>query len=278
MKKIDLTKGKVINVLTVLALPIMATSLLQFTYNLIDMLWVGALGSDAVASVGSSSFFVGLGYAINSMVVIGTTIKLAQAIGRKETEKEKEYINAGLVINLIIALSYGLLLIFCGKIFIDFLNLNNTIVERNSFYYLAINGPILFFGFFNMLYSKIIGSYRAVACLEETGIAVGNGGRGNPAVHRSGRRRVVTSGCQAEFSFGRNRIRTIGLAEGNLSRKRQAGDIVPAALYAGRPFYTGIRELSRERGAYGSLSEVEEIPLRCFSRRYGTGRPRAGAL
>ena len=50
-------------------------------------------------------------------------------------------------------------MIFCGKIFIDFLNLNNTIVERNSFYYLAINGPILFFGFFNMLYSKIIGSY-----------------------------------------------------------------------------------------------------------------------
>ena len=102
MKKIDLTKGKVINVLTVLALPIMATSLLQFTYNLIDMLWVGALGSDAVASVGSSSFFVGLGYAINSMVVIGTTIKLAQAIGRKETEKEKEYINAGLVINFLL--------------------------------------------------------------------------------------------------------------------------------------------------------------------------------
>ena len=62
------------------------------------------MASDAVASVGSSSFFVGLGYAINSMVVIGTTIKLAQAIGRKETEKEKEYINAGLVINLIIAL------------------------------------------------------------------------------------------------------------------------------------------------------------------------------
>ena len=63
-----------------------------------------------------------------------------------------------------------------------------------------------------------------------------------------------------------------------ISRKRQAGDIVPAALYAGRPFYTGIRELSRERGAYGILSEVEEIPLRCFSWRYGTGRPRAGAL
>ena len=72
MKKIDLTKGKVIKVITALSLPIMASSLLQFTYNLVDMLWVGGLGSDAVASIGSSSFYIGLGYSINALVVIGT--------------------------------------------------------------------------------------------------------------------------------------------------------------------------------------------------------------
>ncbi len=54
MKRIDLTKGKVISVLTALAIPIMGSSLLQFTYNLIDMLWVGRLGSNAVASIGSA--------------------------------------------------------------------------------------------------------------------------------------------------------------------------------------------------------------------------------
>ena len=54
MKKIDLTKGKVITVIAALALPIMGSSLLQFTYNLIDMIWVGKLGSHAVASIGSS--------------------------------------------------------------------------------------------------------------------------------------------------------------------------------------------------------------------------------
>lgn len=53
MKKIDLTKGKVITVIAALALPIMGSSLLQFTYNLIDMIWVGKLGSHAVASIGS---------------------------------------------------------------------------------------------------------------------------------------------------------------------------------------------------------------------------------
>ncbi|MBM6838644.1 MATE family efflux transporter, partial [Clostridium saudiense] len=96
MKKVDLTKGKVISVLTALALPIMGSSLLQFTYNLVDMLWVGGLGSDAVASVGSSSFFVGLGYSINSLVVIGAGIKIAHSIGQKDNDNLKRYINAGI--------------------------------------------------------------------------------------------------------------------------------------------------------------------------------------
>lgn len=159
MKKIDLTKGKVINVIIALALPIMGSSVLQFTYNLIDMLWVGGLGSDAVASIGSSSFFVGLGYAINSLVVIGTGIKVSHAIGKKDNEEVKRYINSGILINLIISILYALILILLGKVFIGFLNLNNKTVEANSYYYLVLNAPILFFSFFNFLYSRIFGSF-----------------------------------------------------------------------------------------------------------------------
>ena len=159
MKKVDLTQGKVINVLTALALPIMGSSLLQFTYNLIDMLWVGGLGSDAVASIGSSSFFIGLGYSINSLVVIGTGIKVSHAIGEKNNKDIKQYINSGITINFVIAIIYALILIFLGKSFISFLNLNNEFVERNSYYYLAINAPILFFSFFNFLYTRIFSSF-----------------------------------------------------------------------------------------------------------------------
>ncbi|MBC5624867.1 MATE family efflux transporter [Clostridium sp. NSJ-49] len=159
MKKVDLTKGKVLTVLTALAVPIMGSSLLQFTYNLVDMLWVGGLGSDAVASVGSSSFFIGLGYSINSLVVIGAGIKISHAIGGKDNNNVKEYINTGIAINFFIAIVYALILIFLGKNFIGFLNLGNPIVERDSYYYLAINGPILYFSFFNFLYSRIFGSF-----------------------------------------------------------------------------------------------------------------------
>lgn len=159
MKKIDLTQGKVINVLTALALPIMGSSLLQFTYNLIDMLWVGGLGSDAVASIGSSSFFIGLGYSINSLVVIGTGIKVSHAIGEKNNKEVKQYINSGLAINFVISIIYALILIILGKSLISFLSLNNDAVERNSYYYLAMNAPILLFSFFNFLYTRIFSSF-----------------------------------------------------------------------------------------------------------------------
>lgn len=159
MQKIDLTKGKVVSVIMLLALPIMGSSLLQFTYNIIDMMWVGKLGSDAVASIGTSSLYVNIGNAINSLVVIGCGIKVAHAIGRQDDEEVNGYINAGIIINSIIGVLFGLLLILCGKPFIGFLHLNNSVVEQDAYLYLIMNAPILFFSFFNMLYTRILGSF-----------------------------------------------------------------------------------------------------------------------
>ena len=159
MKKVDLTKGNVLKVITNLAVPIMGSSFLQFLYGLIDMLWVGALGSYAITVVGSSSFFTNLGYAINAIVVIGTGIKVAHSIGKKEDKSVKEYINIGLIINLIIGLGYLMVLIFLGTYFIGFLNLGNTQIQRDSYMYLVISAPMLFLSFFNTLYIRILNSF-----------------------------------------------------------------------------------------------------------------------
>lgn len=175
MKKVDMTKGKVMSVIIALALPIMGSSLLQFTYNLIDMLWVGGLGSDAVASIGSSSFFLGLGYSINALVVIGAGIKTSHAIGAKKEEAVREYINAASFINLILALVYSLALIFLGKNLIGFLNLNNAIVENNAYWYLAMSAPMMFFTFFNLLYTRVLNSYgnnKSALKISATGIVL----------------------------------------------------------------------------------------------------------
>lgn len=159
MKKIDLTEGKVIKVLAMLSIPIMGSSLLQFMYNLIDMIWVGGLGSNAVASIGSSSFFIGLGYSINSIVVIGAGIKVAHSIGAKKDIDIKRYINAGLILNGFIGLIYSFIIIVLGKEFIAFLNIDNVNVVKDSYLYLLISAPMLFFSFFNTLYIRILNSF-----------------------------------------------------------------------------------------------------------------------
>ncbi|WP_252242765.1 MATE family efflux transporter [Clostridium sp. ZS2] len=159
MKKVDLTEGKVAKVILTLAIPIMGSSLLQFAYNLIDMIWVGGLGSNAVASIGSSSFFIGLGYSINALVVIGAGIKVSHAIGEKDEKSIKGYINSGIFINLILGIIYALILVFLGKHFIGFLHLNNSDVESKAYWYLAISAPMMFFTFFNIFYTRILNSF-----------------------------------------------------------------------------------------------------------------------
>lgn len=159
MKKRDLTQGNVMRTLSSLAIPIMLSSLLQFIYGLIDMLWVGKLGSDAITVIGSSSFFVGLGYSINSIVVIGVGIKVAHSIGEKNNISTKEYINNGIILNLIIAVIYGMILILFGMKFIQFLGLGTFSVINDSYKYLAICAPMLAFSFFNTLYIRILNSF-----------------------------------------------------------------------------------------------------------------------
>lgn len=158
MRQKDLTQGVIWKSLMGLAVPLMCSSLLQFTYNLIDMLFVGHLGSDSVASVGSSTFFTGLGLALNALVVIGTGIKVSHELGQGNKEEAEQYIKSGLFINLILGVLYMLFLIFAGKVLIGFLDLNNSLVERDSYLYMAWSAPMLLFSFFNILFARILSS------------------------------------------------------------------------------------------------------------------------
>ena len=55
-KKIDLTEGNIVEKLIKLSLPIMGTAFIQIAYSLIDMIWVGKIGSKSVAAVGTAGY------------------------------------------------------------------------------------------------------------------------------------------------------------------------------------------------------------------------------
>ena len=76
----DLTQGPILKGLVTMALPIMGTSFIQMAYNLTDMIWIGFMGSSAVAAVGIAGFFIWLSQAFIFLSKIGTEIKVE--IGR----------------------------------------------------------------------------------------------------------------------------------------------------------------------------------------------------
>ena len=103
-RRIDLTSGSITGKLVKLALPIMGVSFIQTAYNLIDMIWIGKMGSHAVAAVGTAGFFTWLAEAFIMLTKLGASIKVSQSIGGRDYEKTKQYIISALQMNLILAL------------------------------------------------------------------------------------------------------------------------------------------------------------------------------
>ncbi|MFC4683725.1 MATE family efflux transporter [Exiguobacterium sp. s149] len=159
MKTIDLTTGQVQRVIVALALPLVGSSLLQFTYSLVDMFWVGALGSDAVASIGAASFYIMLGQAIQSLIVVGAGIKVSQAVGRRDQALIQRYVRAGRRINLGLGLLFVTVLAAFGQALIGFLNMDAPAVEQLAYSYLLVSAPMLIFSFFNLLFARLFSAY-----------------------------------------------------------------------------------------------------------------------
>ena len=80
-KNIDLLNGPVLMSLTRLAIPIMATSLIQMAYNLTDMIWIGRIGSNAVAAVGAAGMFMWLSNGLASLPKMGGQVNAGYSLG-----------------------------------------------------------------------------------------------------------------------------------------------------------------------------------------------------
>lgn len=159
MKKIDLTSGTELSVISNLALPLIGSALLQFLYNFIDMFFVGGLGSNALATVGSASFFMNVGYAFQAMIVAGGGIKIAHAIGGNKEKELSSYIGNSILLNLLFGVVTEVVFLLYGHNLLGFLVLNNKEVEISSYRYLAVSGVMLLFSYFNTFFIRMFSSF-----------------------------------------------------------------------------------------------------------------------
>lgn len=154
-KQVDLTEGNIVEKLVKLSLPIMGTAFIQIAYSLIDMIWVGKIGSKSVAAVGTAGFYPWLAMAFIMISRVGGEIKVSQSVGEKNEKDTKYYIKSAIEINMILSFLYSLTLILFRGPLIAFFKLGDIEVINMSEQYLFIIGLGMMFYFINPVFTSI---------------------------------------------------------------------------------------------------------------------------
>lgn len=155
-RQVDLLKGNILRSLTLLALPIMGSQLVQMAYNLIDMIWIGRVGAGAVAAVGAAGMFMWLSNGMAVLPRMGGQVKVAQSIGAGDMKAAGRYAAAALQMAGVMALVYTLVMFVGAGPLIGFFRLNSAEVEAQARAYLIIVGFGMFFSFANLVLVALI--------------------------------------------------------------------------------------------------------------------------
>jgi len=142
-----------------LAFPIIGSYLLHMTYNLTDMIWVGYLGSGAVAAVGSAGFFLHLGWAMASIVTVGANIKIAHSVGAEDMNAAGRYSTAGLWGIGSIAILFTSVFLAIPEQFIGFFQMKDVQVNEMAVSYLIISAFGIIISFVNLLFISIFNAH-----------------------------------------------------------------------------------------------------------------------
>src|SRR4030095_10388576 len=92
----DLTTGSLSRHLLKTSSFMLIAMIFQTLYVLIDLYWVGRLGTDAVAAVAVSGNLMFLVLAATQMLRVGTTTLILHAAGRKEHDTARLVLNQSL--------------------------------------------------------------------------------------------------------------------------------------------------------------------------------------
>ena len=174
-KHIDLLHGPVLSSLTRLAIPIMATSLIQMAYNLTDMIWIGRLGSNAVAAVGAAGMYMWLSNGLAVLSKMGGQVNTGHSLGAGDSKEAAGYAAGALQLAAFTGLLFGLLCILFSVPLIDFFKLNSPQVIADARIYLKITCGLVFFSFLNQTFTGLftaIGNSRAAFFATTSGLVI----------------------------------------------------------------------------------------------------------
>lgn len=136
--KHDLTRGEITPQLIKLALPLMGTVLIQMSYNLMDMFWLGKLSTNSLAAAASSGYISWLAMAFVLMIRTGTEIGVGHSVGARKEDDLHQFISTALTFSLVLGGLYALVMVLFRVPIIGFFNFKEEIIRQEAYSYLMI--------------------------------------------------------------------------------------------------------------------------------------------
>lgn len=155
-KQLDLLEGSITGTLARLAFPIMGTSLIQMGYNLVDMIWIGRLGSDAVAAVGAAGMYMWLASGVTAIPRTGGQVTVGQCLGAGKREEAIRFARGALQMGTVLGVLFGLLCLIFHQPLIAFFHLNSPQVIQDAQVYLMITCGLVVFSFLDLVLGGIL--------------------------------------------------------------------------------------------------------------------------
>ena len=146
-RKYDLTSGSILRKLLLVAVPIMGTQLMQMAYNLVDVAYLGRVGSDAVAASSTAGFYLWLSNAFLLLGRMGAEIGVSQALGRGDGDDARRYARGAVWLAVSLGMAFGLAMILLRAPLIGFFRLKEQNVVAEARRYLVITSLAMPFAF-----------------------------------------------------------------------------------------------------------------------------------
>jgi putative MATE family efflux protein len=139
----------------------MAISFIQMAYNLVDIVWIGRLGSRSVAAVGAVGMLMWMMNSVALISKVGAEISIGQSVGARRLDRALLYASHTTTIALLLGVAFGLCFLLFPHLYVSFYKLERVIAAEATGY-LRIISPGIPFIFLILNFSGIyVGSGRS---------------------------------------------------------------------------------------------------------------------
>ena len=115
-------------------------------YNLMNMAWVGRLGSESVAAVGAVGILIWLTSSAAMLTKVGAEVSIGQSIGGGKLDDARTYASHTTLIGLLLGLLIASILFFGNEVIVSFFRLDTSIsaVSCDYLQIISLSMPLMF--------------------------------------------------------------------------------------------------------------------------------------